>query len=534
MISAITAQIWSSIPANFKAVRHLVNQLSPEDPEITIKAPTGSGKSTSLVAMVWRDAAVKYEKFIVIVPRRLLAIGISQYMKNSFGMDATAYTSNYPRSETARVVYTTSGEFLQMEEWWRSNNLFMIDECHINEPMHQMAMRVLQKLRKPTIYASATPSEIRGLSVEVPVAAIWKIEENSMDLGLTPASTYGDYIRDYRAALTGLVNASHPATRFLLFVVDKKLGNELAASFDRRVCFLNSDQPLVDDKASVFIATSVADVGITIPDVDWVVSSDVTRTVQSSGLGSSLSVVHKLSSSTIKQRRGRTGRTCNGRFTLFKAKGAFIEVLPEQSNLVVGHACLSGGVPASVIARFLPDYITMLTKNKAYDREDDAYIDLWSRTFSAAINELDSEEGISTIKSGDFDLADGSSGPAFIAHGNIFKSGTRDSGEPDALTSDQMMRFLTWATTYATNRSADIFKVGWRHYFRNAKGINGLTFKRVFQDIANANEAEETLHEKSGRYTFGAMLPSSFQDPPEPPGRPMPGLPKGWDEYLTD
>lgn len=535
-ISYLNAQLWSSVPTNFRTLRHHLKIMDDENPYVTVEAPTGSGKSTAMVAMVWADVADTYEKFIIVVPRRLLAIGISEYMKTKFGLDCTPCTSNYPFNENARVIYATSGELFQHEEWALGKNLYMVDECHISEPLHDMAKRYLCKLRKHVIFASATPEEIWGLRLAIPVASVWSIERTAdIDLPLTENSNYGQYVTTYLAEASGLISAAHPATRFLVFVVDKADCTRLSNLIDRNSCILSSDQTTINAHSSVFIATSVADVGLTIPDVDWVLTSDVGRTVIANGLGSSTSYIHKIDASTIRQRRGRTGRTCNGRFTLAKAKGDFFTVPPPQNDRLLGAALLASGTPPNIIAKFLPGYITMTDKNKAYDRDDDGYIDLWASNYTNATKELEAGSGISSFRSSGFDLGDNNQGDAFITHTNTMKSGLRTSdGKLAVLSPEQMSAFLNWSVGYASKRGKSISSKAWRWFFRDAAGINGREFKKRFDALGEPDGFPENSNDEHARYAKGGPAWIDLDQTELREVRNIKILPGAWEDELKD
>jgi hypothetical protein len=118
--------------------------------------------------------------------------------------------------------------------------------------------------------------------------------------------------------------------KVLIFAPTKAQGLSIGAGF--RPCFLNSDTPEVDEKAEVYIATKVADAGLTIPDVSRVYTSDVDFSIESTLTfdQEAISAGHRtlddtdnrhyyrISEATIRQRRGRTGRTNDGAFFLYK------------------------------------------------------------------------------------------------------------------------------------------------------------------------------------------------------------------------
>jgi hypothetical protein len=190
-----------------------------------------------------------------------------------------------------------------------------------------------------------------------------------------------------------------------VFVVGIGQANDLATRIGRRTCVLSSQSKVVDESAEIFIATSVADVGITIPDVDWVITSSVTKTAKLDN-GNNLPILVSLDPSAVQQRKGRTGRTSNGLFTLMRyPKIEHQFELPVWDDTSIGVSLLKGGTPVEFIARFFPSSITYLWSSP-YDRNEDSRIDTFVQHMSTFQKTFDSSSQRSFVPNLDDDSND--------------------------------------------------------------------------------------------------------------------------------
>jgi hypothetical protein len=189
-------------------------------------------------------------------------------------------------------------------------------------------------------------------------------------------------VRDFLTYVTGFVNDRLPFEKTLVFLPSIRLQHQFAESVSSRVCILNSKQTDLDPDASVFVATSVADAGLTIPDVTFVFSMDFDVAVtqpdspppqawKQTGAsaheaadwvkrGSGATPYHfDLPAPTIGQRMGRTGRTSDGYFHLFR-----VDSVERSEQVFTKTDFINGCSPAAT--RCAPYFDSDLTKVDPY------------------------------------------------------------------------------------------------------------------------------------------------------------------------
>jgi len=382
--SYVLNNIWGKVPANMKQTAAAIELLGPECPSVLVEAPTGTGKSTTFINYVYRYFGHKYTRVILVVPRNLLVTTLTPYLNDAFALPAHPVTSGCPFDPGKRLIVTTPQEVLLHERWLTEGNLFIIDEAHVDEAPVRAVIHILKKLLVPAIYTTATPTQFlkeeSGVHVPLQIAMTWTITEDVRPAVSMPEASYSQWWRRYRADVLGLVRTRN-LSKFLIFVVDQAHALELAQVIGKRVCILTSRDKEIDSGAQVFIASAVADVGLTLPNVDWVITSNVTR-CQLPGHNSEVVALVSLPYETVKQRRGRTGRTNNGLFTYFRYKDMpFLKEMTSFDNHTTGVALLLGGADPKIVAKFYPEVVAALFK-ESYTRELDPKIDKFVEALS--------------------------------------------------------------------------------------------------------------------------------------------------------
>jgi len=291
-------------------------------------APTGVGKSTR---MMKRVADVSRLPVVIIVPRHLVAVSVGTYMQEVFpSVRIGIQTEGYTCVGDEPLIYTTVQSFFSTPKLRRPGRIFVIDEAHITEPHYMVIREFLRRTRQRVIHVTSTPlDDVKLDRIVIPAVSSFNVEEI-----VTSVSN----ARDYTRFVSARVNDFLPTTRVLIFVPTLSLAADFLALIRRKVCILSSKNRHVDESASVFVATSVLDAGMTLPDVSYVFTMDYDLTISfedrniypnmdlSSPFAKPLRgadqqpelIWFTLSDQTIKQRRGRTGRTCDGIFNLFK------------------------------------------------------------------------------------------------------------------------------------------------------------------------------------------------------------------------
>lgn len=375
---------WNKIPANFKQANAGLDLLgNSETNSILIQAPTGTGKSTTLVATIVKNHGHRFNKIYLVVPRHLLVLTLSPYLRTQFGVDCKEWTEGFSFPDNSKVIVTTAQMYLLNLEKFSGDDLTLVDECHVNEPAVIAICTILRQNNWPNVLMTATPNDfnVKNCDVHIPltIANTWKVSDFAGEVIRIPPENINSFAEIYRSKVLRLVEA-FPFSKFLIFVVDKSSAQLLADRIALRCCILSSSNRIIDEKAQIFISTAVADVGLTIPNVDWVITSNITRTQ----LPNKDNIPHVqlalLSSLTLTQRRGRTGRTSNGLFTEIRFIGTDLPIEGSFPEIALGIALLEQAIPMSTVALVCPNFVrSYALANNTVD--PDQYLSLFMKNY---------------------------------------------------------------------------------------------------------------------------------------------------------
>jgi hypothetical protein len=374
---AVLAKVWNAVPPNFKELTHQLRLLQRGQP-LLVEAPTGSGKSTALVAFIANKLADQWKYIVVVSPRAMVAETTAPYMRATYGVDTLAVTGTEPFARRAKVLYVTPAEVYLHGHMIDDDTLVMVDECHLAEPLTASVCSYVRKMAMWSVWMSATPSqaniESAGRFVPLRMASVWKKEE-IMSATLKPTSQTG-FFKAYFESVATIVATSSSWTRFLIFVPSLHHVEQLEALISAPCCGITSQSKFVDPQARIFIATSVADVGLTLPGVDWVITSNVTRGLVMSN-GTEVLQFLAAEPSLLKQRAGRTGRTNNGVYTIFSAKPGcdWIHESGKEDEIAYGWSLLKAGVPFANLAIITPGFISHVLGIDRASRDNEPLLD---------------------------------------------------------------------------------------------------------------------------------------------------------------
>nr|QCP68851.1 RNA-depedent RNA polymerase [Pernambuco nodavirus] len=354
----IITQVWQLVPPNFKDLAPLANAQWIGKRHLVI-APTGTGKSTDLIAWAQMTLGPKFGKLILVEPRSALVKALTPWLVEAKGVHASGLTSGMVLDKTCKVWVMTPQELFLNPQWISPDNLIIIDEAHVTEPFYELLKTVVQTLKVPTMALTASPTNAlrawRTTETELRIAKLWSIDEYTHTLSLTSQSLFR---KSYDNKVLEIVSSASRRSRYLIFVPDLSHVASLAALLPGKTCTLTSRSADIDPNAKFYISTSVADVGLTIPNVDVVVTPNIDRAITISDDGKTLPLLVKLTEAQILQRRGRTGRTNNGAFHLVNFSGDFGESIlnrPDPKLVELLTEWLSVGVKPGTVAKFRPD-----------------------------------------------------------------------------------------------------------------------------------------------------------------------------------
>jgi hypothetical protein len=315
-------RLFATPSGDLQSFRALASRLQFNPDRVVVTAPTGTGKSTRLMVELMQYSQ---RRVIAILPRRILVLSIVPYMQTTYpDLVIAGSTEGMEYDSSARLIYCTAQSFWARPDLRTAGSVFVLDEAHIYEPSYLLITRWLLEGCHRSLFVTATPPDsLCDLeTVTVPIVSAFSTHQVN-----NPVATVSAYYR----YVVSFVNDRSPSERVLVFVSNKEAIQRLASQIRHRCCGLSSDSVWVDPDATVFISTNVADAGLTIPDVNFVFSLNtdvafrvketydkrnvtnlVERNVSTEHLFDRYTV--PLSSQTIKQRKGRTGRTCDGVF----------------------------------------------------------------------------------------------------------------------------------------------------------------------------------------------------------------------------
>jgi len=315
-----------------------------------IIAPTGSGKSTSMIENIYKNGGATV---FVTQPTIPAALGLYKEMGRRLGEDKVGYAveGNAMYNRFTPVVYCTAGHLRRKILNYFENGIvksgsidfcdvIVIDEAHngsidndvITELWIEAASNGIEVPR--LVLASATLDKNATVFDRLPV---YTIPTKSLPVDIEYASR--DYYPDEPALYTDLamtVITKHINTpvkqdsisNWLVFCAgSKEVENVCAilreAEFDNVNIFpVYSNLPEEDrakinstielGKRAIFVATNIVEASLTIDGLDGVFDCLTEKVAETSSSGGLRLTVKNISKSSAAQRKGRTGRTVPG------------------------------------------------------------------------------------------------------------------------------------------------------------------------------------------------------------------------------
>ncbi|CAF1504396.1 unnamed protein product, partial [Adineta ricciae] len=383
----------------------------------TISTSTGSGKSTLLPALL---AAEGYDRVIVTQPRRLPCQLISRRVNKTMLTDIGSATnrlagwcvSNAGSNQNAKVLYLTDGllkerllkddNFITAQTQLNKSVVFFIDEVHERSVNIDLCLALLARLltTKPelktkmkVIISSATlNSSVPDLFRKIPQAGLATFQMPQMstlhhvETILRPNENVLDIVQE-------LCKKRKRHDQILCFVSSVgevnecvRLINEISRGTIVAHPLVQSQRPDVQQEyieyGTVFFSTTIAETSLTFPSLKYVVDTGMIN-APIYDVDSKRTILKEIraAESTIKQRRGRLGRTQPGEYYAlysFKAEDmAYPNAQICQSDLLnlefsLRISPLKKGL--TYMKQFLPDQPTQNAINAAIRQLQDMNI----------------------------------------------------------------------------------------------------------------------------------------------------------------
>nr|QHD64833.1 RdRp [Erysiphe necator associated fusarivirus 1] len=356
VLFALQNLFWKSLPPNYSDVTPHLRKLDGEK-TLVVSAPTGSGKSTALVKHTGIVVGHVYSKIIIVEPRSSIVKTIVPYVKNALQLDASGATSGMTLDQKSKFWYVTAQELLLHPSWYQSTsntNLFILDECHVNEPAYELIKSELVRYKNHRMFVSATPdfSTLDPNSiVDVPLVSARLYNVHTSNVIRDDVMSKNDFVRHYVSDVLASIHTRPRSSVVLVFCTTLSMCYQLSEQCPRNNFVLSSGIIAIPQitPGTVIFSTSVADVGITLPNVDMVITSDIGFTVTHT-LDESHEAYFRLSDNDLTQRCGRTGRTNNGSAVIVRCpKARFLKDISALSRDSTVFDLITAGIPLDTI-----------------------------------------------------------------------------------------------------------------------------------------------------------------------------------------
>ncbi len=319
------------------ALPDLIDALK-QAPNVVLRAPTGSGKTTRVPGAVWDAGLAGDRRVVMLEPRRVAARAAARRMSAERGTrlgEEVGFHVRFDRqfSASTRILVVTEGllvRMLQEDPFLDSVGAVILDEFHERSLHADLSLAMLRRVQ-----AEARP-DLRL----VVMSATLDVERLAAFLGDCPVvSTEGrrfpvEVVRrkfpttgQIHEEMADAIREQLPLTEgdllaFLPGVGEIRRTAGLLRGIDAEVSALYGDLPAADqdrllrpgDGRRVILATNLAETSLTIPGVRAVIDSGWARVVrQDSNTGLERLALEHISRASADQRAGRAGREAPGR-----------------------------------------------------------------------------------------------------------------------------------------------------------------------------------------------------------------------------
>lgn len=325
--------------------------------------PTGSGKTTQTA----QYALERFDRVVVLMPRRVIVDNVTEYVEQSLrGQLGKQYPDHlvgkiHGRATEAtpdtRLCFMTAATFTKKLErfssdWHDEKTLVLVDEIHEANLEMEFATALAAKSVEKTdkwhmAFSSATPdtevSQAMYEDINGSELSVVTIESRPHDIDIeedkvnTVSEAYLEYGKDSKKSLIFVEgvrsieetiasikrHTRHQSGRIRFF----KLHSGISEAARREIF---TAEP-AEDESFVVVSTSAGQSGITIPEVDLVLSNGLTKSKEIGEEGAEGLPPRLCTQAELMQQAGRGGRDIDGaKFVLARPISYDKIYLPEE------------------------------------------------------------------------------------------------------------------------------------------------------------------------------------------------------------
>ena len=325
--------------------------------------PTGSGKTTQTA----QYALERFDRVVVLMPRRVIVDNVTEYVEQNL---REQLGKQYPdhlvgkihgrateATPDTRLCFMTAATFTKKLEqfsrdWHGEKTLVLVDEIHEANLEMEFATALAAKSIENTdkwhmAFSSATPdtevSQARYEDINGSALPVVTIEGRPHDIDITEdnvgtvSEAYLEYGKDSKKALVFVEgvrsieetiasikrHTRHQSGRIRFF----KLHSGISEAARREIF---TAEP-AEDESFVIVSTSAGQSGITIPEVDLVLSNGLTKSKEIGEEGAEGLPPRLCTQAELMQQAGRGGRDIDGaKFVLARPISYGKIYLPEE------------------------------------------------------------------------------------------------------------------------------------------------------------------------------------------------------------
>ena len=298
----------------------IVDLIQTNKNQITlVKSPTGTGKSTLLVNELYKINM----KVFIVSPTILSVKNLYNYMSSIIDIGYAA-ESKICYNKNTSIVYCTPGHMKNIlykcigKKDIKFCDYIILDEVHLGTIDISMIYRLWKYLNTLSdsipnmIQTSATHNDNTLITYEIKDSTkydveIFYLESSSNNVYLDIIAYLNKIDHEDNGIWLVFLPGIFEIEMIKSYLSIDKYHITIAHSSSNNINIQNTK------KQKIILSTNIAETSLTIPNCSFIIDSMIEKVPKEASSGSISLVYQNISKSSAQQRKGRTGRTCNGR-----------------------------------------------------------------------------------------------------------------------------------------------------------------------------------------------------------------------------